>query len=569
MAERAGVHRHPLAVLVPLAGELTSYSRRHLRGDLVAGLAAAAVLVPNAMAYGQVAGLVPTAGLYAALGSAVAYALFTSTRIVAVGPTSTMAILTFTAVHDRANGDPGRALALAAGLSLLTGGVCLAAAVLRLGALGNLLSQPVMLGYLAGSGVVILAGQAKKLVGVSVDSQAAVIQVWQVITHLSQAHLATAALGAGSLAALVLLRRWAPRVPASLVVLLGAVAISTVGGLAERGVALIGAVSPGLPLPSLPALSMADVWALLPAAAGVALIASTEIDATAGSGEPVNADRESAALGASSASAGLLGGFPPAASYSRTASARGAGAQTQVFQLVTAGAVVVALFAGAPLAARLPVTALAAVAMINAARLIDVAGFLRIWHAWRDEAAIALVAAVGVVGLGPLRGLLIAVALAIWELVRRAARPHDAVLAYAGPDQPPQKVDIGASPHPDVLIYRVDAPLFFANAGRIRDRVLALTARSGPQLRSVILDLEPGFYLDSTAAATPARLTVDLRDRGCGLAVARARNAVLSALRSNPYEDGATQRLPAFPSVRDAFVTIRSDGDRSRTETDS
>ncbi|MGE5763451.1 MAG: STAS domain-containing protein [Mycobacterium leprae] len=224
---------------------------------------------------------------------------------------------------------------------------------------------------------------------------------------------------------------------------------------------------------------------------------------------------------------------PPAASYSRTASAGGAGATTQMFQLVTATAVVVALLAGAPLAERLPVTALAAVAVISATRLIDVGGLLQIWHGWRDEGVIALVAAVGVVGLGPLRDLLVAVALAVWELVGRAARPHDAVLAYVGPHHPPRKLDGKPSPHPDVLIYRVDAPLFFANAGRVRDRVLTLTAHNAPQLRWVILDAEAVFYVDATAAAALARLTVDLRTHGCDLAVARARNAVLATLRAN------------------------------------
>jgi high affinity sulfate transporter 1 len=555
--ERGGIGWRALTVVVPLAGQLVSYSLRQARGDVLAGLAAAAVLIPQSMAYGQVAGLTPTTGLYAALGAAVGYALFTSTRVVSVGPSSVMAIMTFTAVHDRAHGVAGPALALATGLALLAGVLCLTGAVLRLGNLAELLSQPVMLGYLAGSGLVIIASQANKLVGVTVQGRGTIVQVWQVLTHLNRAHPLTAILGAGCLVVLVLLRRF-PALPGSLVVLLGAIAISATARLGERGVALVGAVSPGLPVPALPALNAADVWALLPAAAGVALVASAEIGRAAGGlgtyrGVRLNADRELAALGAANAVTGVLGGLPSAASYSRSTSARRTGATTQVFQLVTAGAVVVALLAGSPLAARLPLTALAAVAMTSAARLIDVGAFLQIWRGWRAEGVIALVAAIGVIGLGALQGLLLAVALAVWQLVRAAAHPHDAVLAYAGPDQPPREVADDDPAHPDVLIYRVDAPLFSANAHRIRDRVFALAAQRAPELRYVILDAEAVFYVDATAAETLARLAVELRAHSWQLFVARPREAVLHTLHSTPYEHGAAQHLPSFPTVRAAF----------------
>lgn len=560
--ERGGIGWRALMVAVPLAGQLASYSLRQARGDVLAGLAAAAVLIPQSMAYGQVAGLTPTAGLYAALGAAVGYALFTSTRVVSVGPSSVMAIMTFTAVHDRAHGVAGPALALATGLALLAGVLCLTGAVLRLGNLAELLSQPVMLGYLAGSGLVIIASQANKLLGVTVEGRGTIVQVWQVLTHLTRAHPLSASLGAGCLVVLVLLRHYAPALPGSLVVVLGAIAISATARLGDHGVALVGAVSRGLPIPALPALSPADVWALLPAAAGVALVASAEIGRAAGGfgtyrGVRLNADRELAALGAANAVTAVLGGLPSAASYSRSTSARRTGATTQVFQLVTAGAVVVALLAGSPLAARLPLTALAAVAMTSAARLIDFGAFLQIWRGWRAEGVIALVAAIGVIGLGALQGLLLAVALAVWQLVRAAAHPHDAVLAYAGPDQPPREVADDDPAHPDVLIYRVDAPLFFANAHRIRDRVLALAAQRSPELQYVILDAEAVFYLDATAAETLARLAVELRAHSWQLVVARPRQAVLNTLRSTPYEHGAAQHLPSFPTVRAAFAATQ------------
>jgi SulP family sulfate permease len=242
-------------------------------------------------------------------------------------------------------------------------------------------------------------------------------------------------------------------------------------------------------------------------------------------------------------------------SASRSLSARSAGARSQLFQIGMVAIVLVPLVSGGPIFAVLPLAVLAAtLVVLSVPRLIDIAGFLRLWHGWRAEALIALVTAAAVVGLGVLHGLLFAVALAIGQLFRRAARPNDAVLAVTSPDQPAHEIDRNQLPGSSVLIYRVDAPLFFANSGRVAERIRTLAAACGPELRYLILDAETVYYLDATAAETMADLTVELRERGCEVLLARARGRVLAALRANPYREGATRELPAFPGVRQAYA---------------
>ncbi len=545
--------------VVPLIGQLRHYSARWVRADAMAAFVAAVTSLPQALAYGALAGLPPTTGLYTALGAATVFALFTATRFVVVGPSSALALLTFAVVREQAGGDDERAVALASALALLMGVCCLLAAVLPLQGAAEFLSMPVMLGYLAGVGIGMLAGQVGPLLGIATPGSDPLLKLWHVLTHLEQVRPLTALMGLGALAALVVLRRCLPRLPAGLVVCLLAIAISAAAGLTGRGVAVIGPAVGGLPELALPRVSLADLWAMLLPAAGMALIASVETVSAVRHGGTggISLDRETTALGAASLAAGLLSGFAPMASTSSTMSVRGAGAHSQLFQLITAGIVVFVLFTGGPLVALLPMAVLAAIIMVGAPKLIDVTGLLRLWRGWRAESVIALVAVAGVLGLGVLRGLLIAVILSASQLIGRAARPHDTLLAIVDDDRPPQEITDGASPHPDILIYRVDAPLFFANAGRIRQRVLALVTALEPRPRCVILDAEAVFYVDATAADTMAQLTADLDALGCRIALARVRGPVLAVLRANPYHDGATRRLPVFPGVREAFTAMR------------
>jgi SulP family sulfate permease len=565
-----GVGRFSFADVVPVVGQLRGYSRRALGRDAVAAIAVAASLVPQGLAYGQVAGLAPAAGLYTVVGAALVFSLVTSTRFVVVGSSSTLAVMTFEAVHTPAGGDPAKAAALAACLTVLVGLVCVASPLLRMQRISDLLSGPVMLGYLAGAGIVVFAGQVGVLIGVRAQGEGVLPKLWYVVTHLGQAHAVTAMVGLSAVVALVLLRRYKTRVPASLVVLVAGVVASAVFDLAGRGVAVAGAVAGGLPTLSVPTVTGAEIRDLLPAATGIALIAIVETvtairKTTDPSVERISLGRESAALGAASVASGVLGGFAAMGSASRSLSARGAGAHSQLFQVGTVVVLLFVLVSGGPVVAVLPLAVLAAtLVVVSVPRLVDVPGFLRLWRGWRAEGVIALVTVVAVVGLGVLRGLLVAVVLAVLQMVRRAAHPHDAVLEITSPDEPAREMDEHGLPGSKVLIYRVDAPLFFGNIGRIGERIRALAAACGPDLRYLILDAEAVFYLDATAAETMAAVTVELRGRGCELLLARVRKPVSADLAANPYHEGATRGLRAFPSVRQAYAHAQQNLDPRR-----
>jgi MFS superfamily sulfate permease-like transporter len=541
-------------------GELRGYSKRALGGDVVGGLTVAATLVPQGLAYGEVAGLSPVAGLYTAVGAALVFSVVTSTRFVVAGPSSALAVMVFEAVHGPAGGNPAKAAALAGCLSVLAGLLCVVSPLLRMQRISDLLSGPVILGYLAGSGVVIFAGQVSVLVGLPARGERALPKLWYVVTHLGQAHAVTAAVGLGAVATIVLLRWWVGRVPASLVVVVGGVVASAVFDLAKRGVAVVGAVSGGLPIPAVPAVTGAEIQTLVPAATGIALIAIVETaTAIRKTADPAAGriwfGREAAALGAASVASGVLGGFTPTGSVSLSLSARSAGAHSQLFQIGTVVVVVVVLVSGGPVFAALPLAVLAATLVgVSVPRLVDVAGFLRLWRGWRGEGMIALVTTAGVVAFGVLQGVVVAVLLAAGQMLRRSAHPHDAVLVVTDPEEPAREVDEHQLPRLDVLIYRVDAPLFFANARRVAERIRALAAACGPPLRYLILDAESVFYFDATAAEAMADLTVELRERGCELLVARVRTPVAAILRANPYRDGATRDVRGFPSVRQAHA---------------
>ncbi|MGW7480141.1 SulP family inorganic anion transporter [Nonomuraea muscovyensis] len=397
-----------------------------MRADVVAALVISVTLLPQALAYGALAGLPPAAGLYTALGAATVFALLTRTRFVSVGPSSTLALLTFSVVHERAGSDVARATALAAVLSLLMGMWCLLGATLRLQGFSDFLSAPVMLGYQSGVAVEVITGQVGPLLGVPTHGTDPLRRLWQVCTHLEQIKPFTAAMGLGAVVALVLLKRCAPGLPGGLLVCLTAIAVSAALGLARYDVAVVGPVSGGpTTLPRL-STSLGDVWGLLIPAAGMALVASVETVSavrrtTVDSGEHISLDRESAALGASSIASGALGGLPPMASTSRSLSARGAGAHSQVFELVAAGIVAFVLFTGGPIVALLPMAVLSAIVIVGAPKLIDVTGWVRLWRSYRVESVIALISMAGVLAFGVLVGLLVAVVLSVAQLLRRAA----------------------------------------------------------------------------------------------------------------------------------------------------
>lgn len=545
-----------------LARALRHYPRRWLTRDVVAGVAVAGMLVPQGMAYGQLAGLPPVTGLYAALGAMIAFALLSRTPRVIMGPDGATAALCAATIGPVAAGDPARALALAALLAILVGGFLVLAGLLRIGFLAEFLSRPVLAGYMMGLALTIIAGQLPRLFGFSVDGKDIFTVVVNIVRDLGHTQVTTLALGLALLVLSLVLARLAPRAPAALAVLVVGTAASAALDLSAHGVAVVGAVPAGLPSLSLPDVGIADARELITPACAIAMLVFADGVATARAfavrhGETVDANRECLALGVGNLGAALTGGFTCSASGSRTAVNDGAGTRSQVSQLVAAAGVVITLLLFTSLLTELPLAALAAIVIAACTRLFDFGELRSLWRQWRSEAVLAVVTLIGVALLGVLAGLGLAVVLALVNLVYRNAFPHDAVLARdgeAGAFRDAEELEAPVTV-PGLVIYRFDAPLFFANATRFEARIRELVGE--PSVRGLLLDCEAIFYIDSTAIAMLQRLRVDLRDRGVWLGVARMKSPV-RAMIARPLR-GPVDRERLFPTMRAAVAAYEHD----------
>jgi sulfate permease, SulP family len=511
-----------------MAGRRRRYQRAWLRWDLLAGLTTAAVVVPQAVAYASLAGLPVQVGLYVATVPMAAYALLGSSRPLSVSSTSTISILTAGALTAAgAAGDAGRAAATAALLALLVGGILVAAGALRLGFLADFISSPVLAGFKAGMGLVIAASQLGKVLGVPVEGQEFFAKVWSALLQLGDANPATVALALGGLAVLLALRRWAPKVPGPLVVAVAGIALGALTDLEGRGVALVGPVRGGLPRFELPSLS--GSVALLPAAAGIALMSFIEsISAArafaAKTDPPVDADRELFALGAANLGAGLFQAYPAGGGTSQTAVNDGAGAKTRLAGVVTAAVTVLALTLLAPLLADLPQAILGAIVLVAAIGLVNLAPLRRIRAIRRRDFWLGLVALVGVLVLGVLRGVLEAVVVSLLVLLHELDHPRI----------------VAGERAPGLLVIRPEGRLFFANARRVVDRIAAIAADRRPQPRVVLLDLSAVNDLEMTALERLADLAEDLHGQGRALWVAAPSQGPLEMLRRSAELLGRT-----------------------------
>jgi high affinity sulfate transporter 1 len=553
-----------LGAKLPGVAVLIGYRREWLRGDLLAGVAVVAYLVPQVMAYSGIAGLPPQAGLWACLGSLTIYALLGSSRQLSVGPESTTALLTATAVAPLALGDPARHAALAAGLALVVGTMCLLGGLLRAGALADLLSRPVLVGYMAGISVIMIIGQLEAVTGVPVDGDTTLAEVWSFLTGLGEAHLPTVALALPLLVAMIVGTRLRPGWPVPMIGMLAATAVVALFSLDDRGVRLVGTAVSGLPVPGLPGLGVDDFVALLLPAVGVAIVGYSDNVLTARAfatrrGENIDGTKELVALGAANLAAGVLRGFPVSSSGSRTAIGDAQGSRTQLHSLVAVVLLIVVLIAGGALLSRFPRAALGAVVIYAALRLIDVSGFLRILHFRRSEAAISVVTMVAVLTVGVLYGVLVAVGLSVLDLLRRLARPHDGILGYVPGVAGMHDVDDypDAEPVPGLVVYRYDAPLCFANAENFRRRALAALDEQPEPPRWFLLNAEANVEIDSTAAETLEALHAELERRGIVLALARVKQDLRGDLRAAGLLDliGEDRIFPTLPTAVEAFRT--------------
>jgi high affinity sulfate transporter 1 len=532
-----------------------------LRRDLAAGVVLAALLVPQGMAYAELAGLPPVTGLYATLVPLVVYFLLGPSPILVLGPDSAVAPLVAAAIVPlAAPGDADERIALAGLLAILVGALMFAGGLAHFGFVTELLSLPVRLGYLMGIAATVIVEQLPKLFGFSVDAESLVRGVADFVTGLDETNGTALALGAGSLVVMLGLRRVAPKVPGVFVAVVGATAIVAALGLDDR-VAVVGSVPAGLPDVGLPDVAFDDLKTLLPAAVGIAFVAfaDTSVLSRSYAGRlhvDVDQNRELAVLGVANVAAGFAQGFPISSSSSRTAVAEDVGAKSQFAGLAGAAVLALLLVFGTGLLHDLPTATLAAIVIVAVLGFIDIAGARRLLRWRRSEFGLAMAAFVGVAVLGVLWGVGIAIALSLLNFIRRAWRPHDAVLGrvdnlkgYHDTERHPEARLI-----PGLVVYRFDAPIFFANAGMFRERVGAL-ARSGG-VRWIVVAAEPVTDIDVTGGEIVGALNEELEAVGVELAFAELKDPVRERLRRYGVEEaiGADRIFPTIGVAVAAYL---------------
>jgi high affinity sulfate transporter 1 len=543
---------------VPVSQELPAYGGRPARKDVLAGVAVAALALPSAMAYAELAGLSPVNGLYALLLPALAYVLLGSSRQLVIGPEGSIAALVAAAILPLAVAGSAEAVELAGALALLVGGCFLIARALRLGWLADYFSRPVLIGYLHGVAVVLVISQLGKVLGLDITARDPLPQLAEVVRELGDTSGVTLLVGAAALGILIPLRYVASRFPAALVVVIGAIGVSWWLDLEGRGVSVIGSVPSGIPELAFPSPGGSDVLLLLGAAFGIFLVSFADEILTARSfagkhGQHVRAEQEVLAMGVANVAAGLTQGFPIGASGSRTAVADSMGVRTQLGGLAAAGTVLVILLWLTEPISYLPKAVLGAVIISAAIGLVDPDAWRALWVTDRVEVAIAAVTAVGVVAVGVLEALLFAVGLSIIDVVRRSASPHDAVLGWV--ERLGRYGDIAvyrsAQVTPGVVVYRLDDRLFFANASYFKGRVHEAVRGAPTTTHSVVFDAEAVTHVDATGLTALGDLDETLRKEGIELSLARAKSPLTSQLT-----DGDLSRIPLYPTVRAAVESV-------------
>jgi SulP family sulfate permease len=558
--------RRRVATLLPGVATLAGYRRGWLRGDLLGGLTVAAYLVPQVLAYATIAGLPPVVGLWAMLPALIAYAVLGTSRLLSTGPESTTALMTAAVVGPLAAGDPGRYAALAAALAVVVGVLCLLCRLLRLGFVADLLSRPILVGYLAGVAAIMIVGQLGKLTGIRVEGATFFGEAVSFATQLGTAQVGTTLFALALLVFLFAVPRVLPLAPGPLLAVLLATAAVAMFGLDRRGIAVIGDIPAGLPVPVLP--DPGSMAGLLLPAVGVLLVGYTDTILTARSfaardGGRIDANQEFVALGVVNVGAGLVGGFPVSSSGSRTALADAAGARTQLYSLVTLLLVVATLLFASPLLTLFPSAALGAIVVYAATRLVDLRGFRRLARFRRSELLLAFGALGGVLVLGVLYGVLFAVGLSVAEMLYRVARPHDAVQGLVPGLAGMHDVDDYPQAHtiPGLVVYRYDSPLFFANAENFRRRALAAVDGHDGPVAWFVLNTEANVEVDITALDAVEALRSELEARGIVFALARVKQDLLDALRAFGLADrvGAERIFPTLPTAVAAYEHWRSD----------
>ena len=551
---------------IPAVQTVRRYRWSWLRRDVVAGIVLTAVLIPAGMGYAEAAGLPPINGLYATIVPLLVYAIVGPSRILVLGPDSSLVPLIAATILPLAAGDEAEAVALAGLLAVFSGLLCLLAGLARFGFLTDLLSKPVRYGYMNGIALTVLVSQLPKLFGFSIDAEGLIPEVRAFVRGLADGRTNVAALtvGVSSLLVIFSCKRWRPAVPGVLVAVVGATVAVGVLGLAERyDLAVVGSLPKGLPSLQVPQVSASDLGALMAGAIGIALVSFADTSVLSRTFAirghyRVDPNQELLALGAANVATGLFQGFSVSSSASRTPVAESAGAKTQVTGLVGALVIALLLLLFPNLLRNLPDSALAAVVIAAAIGLIEIAKVRMLYRLRRTEFALSMVCFLGVAVLGVIQGIFIAIGLALADFIRRAWRPHDAVLGRV--DDLKGYHDVARHPEakrvPGLVIFRWDAPLFFANAEVFADRLRQAIASSPTPVRWVVVAAEPVTDLDTTAADVLAQLDEELASEGVDLRFAELKGPVKDQLKRYGLFDriGADHFYPTIGTAVSAYL---------------
>jgi len=525
---------------LPGLSTLRRYESSWLRHDIVAGLVMTTMLVPVGIAYAEASGVPGINGLYATIVPLLAYALFGPSRILVLGPDSALAAVILAVVLPLSAGDPQRAVAPAAMMAIVSGVVCVAAGLTRLGFITELLSKPIRYGYMNGIALTVLLSQVPKLFGFSVSANGPLRQAWGIVEKVldGSTNIVALAIGASTLALILVLKRW-PRVPGILIAVVAATVAVAAFDLATRAsVSVLGPLPQGLPAPSLPLIGFDDLIPILTGGVAVALVSFADTSVlsrtyAARLRTPVDPNQEMVGLGVANLAAGFFQGFPISSSSSRTPVAEAAGARTQLTGVVGALAIALLLVLAPGLLQDLPHAALAAVVIASAIGLIEVSDLRRIYRIQRWEFWLSITCFAGVATLGAIPGIALAIVIAVIEFLWDGWRPHSAVLGRV--EHVKGYHDITRYPQarliPGLVLFRWDAPLFFANAELFHERVLDAVASSPTPVRWLVVAAEPVTSVDVTAADAVCELDDTLHDAGIELCFAEMKDPVKDKLK--------------------------------------
>ena len=554
-----------LGRFIPLARQLGEYSQEHLRGDLSAGLTVGVMLIPQGMAYALIAGLSPIYGLYASLVPLAVYALFGSSRQLAVGPVAMVSLLVAAAVAPMAEGNAELYVGLTVLLSLMVGVLLLALGVARFGFLVNFLSHPVLSGFTSAAALIIGLSQLKHLLGIDLPRSNYIHEIlWAAVGKIGATDPVTLGLGLGSIAVLVGLRWWSEAIPGALVAVFGTTLAVWGLGLHEAGVAIVGSVPSGLPAPSVPPLGWETMQQLAPSALAIGLVGFMESIAVAKvyasrHRYDVDANQELVGLGLANIAGAFFSAYPTVGGFSRTAVNDESGARTNVAGLVSAGVIALTLLFLTPLFYYLPNAVLAAIIMVAVAGLIEWREAVHLWHVDRQDFALMMLTFVATLGLGIEQGILTGVIVSLIVVIYRSSTPHTAVMGrlpgtetYRNLKRNPE-----ALTKSKIVVVRMDANLYFATVEPFRDLMRTVDAE-GEALRAIVVDMYPVNQIDSTGVDALEEVIEACRRQGIALYMAGVKGPVRDVLdRAGLSDDLGTDRF--FLEVHDAVEAAEGD----------